>query len=512
LAFLTFVLFQRWFFGPKNTDQGADQTQSGQSFIAPKSKLEERPLNKEVDFIDEKRLSPRVLTDVETDLATYVFSTDAASLNRLEYKGDVNGNLAGLATVFPVSDTEREDRCFLVALDKKTPYFYNFLGKKENEYVVELNYRYDSPNSDFIVDKKFSVYKKTYKIDLLVEITPKKALKESYEARLFFPAPVMPALGKNDQMAAVVINEKGNMDRTLRGSLNDLQGWRMPRLFGADNKYFAHAMIDDPEQFAQRAYYKVIGENKMFSILEGPQEKEKKSWTTSFYFGPKEEQALVAVDKRLVKFIEYSGWFAPIANPISKLLMLILRFLYKYLKNYGWAIIILTLIIRLIMLPFTIKAEKSMKQRLEFQKKLEYLQKKYKHDKSALARERAELIKKHGMPGLGGCLPLLFQLPIFIALSNLLRSSIELYKAPFILWIKDLSAPDPYYVLPILMSVSMLAQAFTADPKSRFMMIAMALVIGPLFASMPAGLGLYIVASVGLGVLQTFLVKKLKTT
>jgi len=163
------------------------------------------------------------------------------------------------------------------------------------------------------------------------------------------------------------------------------------------------------------------------------------------------------------------------------------------------------------MLPFSIKAEKGMKQRLEFQKKLEYLQSKYKHDKAALARERAELIRKNGMPGLGGCLPLLLQVPIFFALSNLLRSSIELYRAPFMFWIKDLSAPDPYYVLPAFMSLAMLGQAFTVDPKQRFMMVIMALIFGPLFATFPAGLALYIAASIGLGVIQSFIIKRFKS-
>jgi len=152
-----------------------------------------------------------------------------------------------------------------------------------------------------------------------------------------------------------------------------------------------------------------------------------------------------------------------------------------------------------------------MKQRLEFQKKLEYLQSKYKHDKAMLAKERAELIRKHGMPGLGGCLPLLLQVPIFFALRSVLASSIELYKAPFVFWIQDLSAPDPYYVLPAFMSLAMLAQAFTVDPKQRLMMVVMALIFGPLFAQFPAGLALFIAASIGLGVLQTFVVKKFKS-
>ena len=113
------------------------------------------------------------------------------------------------------------------------------------------------------------------------------------------------------------------------------------------------------------------------------------------------------------------------------------------------------------------------------------------------------------MPGLGGCLPLLLQIPIFIALANLLRSSIELYREPF-LWITDLSAKDPYYIFPAMMSLGMLINAFTVDPKQQFMFIAMALIFGPLCAGMSAGLCLYIVSSVGIGLLQTFLLKKFK--
>jgi len=506
LAFLLTWGIKYWYFGDSKTSGDQGEVVSGQSFVAPKTRQEIRPLNKEIDFIDEKRLHPRVLTEFETNLAKYTFSSDGASLERLEYTGASNGKLRGLGTVFPVSDAEKENKCLLLAFDEKTPYYYSFVDKQENDLEVVLRYRYDSPKSDVSVDKTFTVYKNTYKIDLKIEVSPKKVLEKGVEPRLFFGAPVMPDLGKDDLVSAVGVNERGSVTKTARASLDENVGRLKPKLFGTDSKYFVNAMISDPDQFVQRAYYKLLGDAKLFSILEGPTVDKKQAWSVSFYFGPKKQEALAIVDARLEKTLGYAGWL----DFISKYLLLILKFFDKYLKNYGLAIILLTLLLRLLMLPFTLKMESGMKKRKELQKKLEYIQRKYKHDKATLAQERAELMRKHGMTGLGGCLPLLLQIPIFIALANVLRSSIELYREPF-LWITDLSAKDPYYIFPALMSLGMLINAFTVDPKQRFMFIAMGLVIGPLCSGMSAGLGLYIVSSVGIGLLQSFVVKKFKS-
>jgi len=151
-----------------------------------------------------------------------------------------------------------------------------------------------------------------------------------------------------------------------------------------------------------------------------------------------------------------------------------------------------------------------MKKRMEFDKKVRYLQQKYKEDPDMLARERAELVKKHGMPGLSGCLPLLIQFPIFIALSRVLSGSIELYRAPFCCWIRDLSMPDQYYVLPLLLVLSMVAQALTADKAQRFSLLAMAILFGAITSSLAAGLTIYILMNAVLGVLQTYVVGKIR--
>ncbi|NRB21963.1 membrane protein insertase YidC, partial [Candidatus Dependentiae bacterium] len=120
-----------------------------------------------------------------------------------------------------------------------------------------------------------------------------------------------------------------------------------------------------------------------------------------------------------------------------------------------------------------------------------------------------ELLKKHGVPGAAGCLTALIQFPVFFALRPILSDSFSLYQAPF-LWIKDLSAPDPYSVLPIIMAGGMIAQALVGDPKQRNMMLGMGLLIGTIAMNMTSGLALYLLVSTLFGFFQKFLSTKLK--
>ncbi len=505
LALITVFAIQRFFFSSnKGQDSSGQGARSGQSFVAPRNKMDYRPLNREIDFIDEKRLHKAVMTEVETDLAKLVFSNDGASLERLEIKRKLNGKPSLINTVFPVGQKEREDKCFLVALENKTPYYYKLLGTSETDSAIEVRYQYRSPVSDVNINKTYTIFKETYKVNLKVEVEQKKELEEGVRARIFFPSPFTPEIPGTP--SAVVVNEKGSVERKPGGKLDAQTGWFNPELFGGDSKYFLNVMVEDADKFVQRAYYRAPSDKKLFSILEGPNVQKPTSWTVSFYFGPKEEGAMARVDERLEQTLEYSGLLAPIA----KFLLWFLKLLKEYVGNYGLAIIILTLLIRLFLLPFTMRAEEGMKKRLELQKKLKYVEQKYKNDKETLNRTKAELIRKHGMPGVGGCLPLLLQVPVFFALSRVLSSSIEFYKAPFVFWIHDLSAKDPYYVLPVLLVLAMLAQALTGEKSQRFMVVAMALVLGAFVANLAAGLALYIMMSSLLGVLQTTIQKRWK--
>jgi YidC/Oxa1 family membrane protein insertase len=507
LALITTWAIQYFFF--QSSGEQSEQVQSGQSFTAPKTMTELKPRNTEVDFADVHRTKEAVRTEIKTKGAHLIFSTDGSSLEQLEFK-QVSSGAPSLKTISPLSDFEKERHCFLVAFPEKTPYFYDLIGKQEFDDKIEVAYQADYVGNTVL--KKYTVYKNTYKIDLELEIKPKSETQESFDIRIFFPSPRVKELENNDVISAITTNEKGNIVKVARDRLNIEEGRFAPTLFGTDDRYFVHAMIEDAQGFTTRAYDHFVGKDMIYSILENSALAKKdvkiNKWKISFYFGPKEESAMAQVDPRLEQTLDYSGILAP----ISKFLLYILKLLYSFLKNYGLAIIAMTILVKLILLPFTYRAEEGMKKRAEFDKKLKYIQQKYKDDREALARERAELIKKHGMPGLSGCLPLVLQLPIFIALSRVLSSSIELYKAPF-LWIPDLSARDPYYIIAILTALTMASQAITmagADAKQRVSTLVMALIIGAVTTSLASGLALYIFMFTFLGVIQTPILKLFK--
>ncbi len=486
----------------RKSQQMGDEIKSGQSFTVPQAKQDQlRPLNTEVDFVDTKRPAPTELATVEAEHARWVFSTEAASLDRLEFVRSQDGKVSTITTTFPVGITEREKRCFLVALNEETPYFYALIDRKDTDQSAELTYKAETPSAH--VSKTYVVDKSLYKVTLSILVEPKQG--KIVEPRLFFPAPIMPDIALTDVKSTIINDEYGGISKAASTKLEAGKGWFAPSLVGVDNRYFAYAMVNDPNHFAQRAYFHRCGQQDLTAILEGPRVTEPQSWTMTFYMGPKEEKAMAAVDQRLVNTLEYSGWLAP----ISRIMLKILMFFYFYLKNYGFAIIALTLLIKLLLLPFSIKGAQSMKKTGEMQRKLQYLQQKYKHDPEMLAQERAALIREHGMPGMAGCLPLLLQIPVFIALSRVLSSAIELYQAPF-LWIPDLSASDPYYVLPVLIGVSMLLQSTTVEAKQKMQFIVMALIFGAVSVSFSSGLALYIFMSTILSVIQALVQNRLK--
>ena len=210
----------------------------------------------------------------------------------------------------------------------------------------------------------------------------------------------------------------------------------------------------------------------------------------SLYFGPKDLDILKAQGSRLEEVIDY-GWFAPVSKP----LIFALKFLYKYTGNYGFAIIIITCILKLLFFPLTHKSYKSMKEMQKLQPKMAELKEKFKNDRDAMNKAVMELYKTHKVNPMGGCLPMIVQIPVFFGLYRALMYSIELRHAPFMLWITDLSAKDPYYVTPIVMGVTMFIQQkmtpSNMDPVQAKMMLALPVVFTFMFLSFPSGLVVY---------------------
>jgi YidC/Oxa1 family membrane protein insertase len=491
LAFVSVILLNHFF--PSNSSKESAES----TFIAPREKKEYRPLNVEIDFYDQKRAAHTQLTDCETEWGHLSFSTDGASLDSVDFKRESDGRITTVRTVFPVADG-RENRCFLVALQNATPFYYTLLSQEESDNSYEL--LYVAGNEECVVQKLFTIDKHNPKIDLSIEIAPKSGHHDKIEPRILFPAPVMPDLKGTDVISSIVIDQNDVFAKTYLNKLDVHRGWFKPIMFGTDDRYFIHALIADNHHFAQRAYYKVDDQTHLLSIVEGPTVTEKASWTLSFYFGPKELNAIAAVDTRLEKTLEYSGMLSFLA----KLMLHILNWLYKYVHNYGLAIILLTLLIQLCLLPLTLRngEEKFKKQQAEYQRELAHIEQRFAGDQERLLAERTALIRRKGVPGLGCLLPLLLQIPIFFALSRVLSSSFELYKAPM-LWIPDLSSRDPYFILPVLVIIAMLIQDTSGNPQQRMSKITMAFVFGAFTSSFSAGLTLYILMGRVFGFIQT---------
>jgi YidC/Oxa1 family membrane protein insertase len=182
-----------------------------------------------------------------------------------------------------------------------------------------------------------------------------------------------------------------------------------------------------------------------------------------------------------------------ILGPISRLFLAIFNLLYAFFKNYGIAIIVFAICIKLLFFPLSRQMIKSQHRMQMIQPELKKIQKKYKDDPQRLNQEMMHLYKTYKVNPFTGCLPLVVQMPIFFALYQTLITSIEFRHAPFMLWITDLSFKDPYYVLPIAMGVMMLAQSFLTitDPRQRYMTIIMPLFMVFIFLNFPSGLQLY---------------------
>jgi YidC/Oxa1 family membrane protein insertase len=478
-----------------------DQIES--TFIAPDARQVADPINTTIEFSESKRSGSVVLTDVETAWGSLTFSTQGASLERLMFKKNKGGSTHELTTIFPVTESERENRCFLVALPSNTPYFYTLTSHEKLQGYDRLVYEASSHIGT--IKKTFVVFHDLYKIDLLLELECAQQEIEPTAVRLQFPSPILPAMAKYDQIAAIVEDRKGIFEKINSVKLDQKRGWFSPSLFGTDSRYFVHAMIADKNQFVGRAYYKVVEKNYLISMLESVPVTRSGSWQFSFYCGPKIECSLLAVDPRLENTLDYSG----ILFPISQFLLMILNMLYGYLGSYGWAIIVLTILMRLLLVPFTWRSERNSKKAKELQSKMAYVQARYKNDPETAKREQAALIAKYGMPGFASMLPLLLiQLPIFLAMNRLLGSSIELYNSGF-LWMKDLAAPDPYYILPLLVTVTMLVHAATIDAQQRTMMIVLGFVLGAFATTWSAGLLIFIMVGTLLGVAQAMIAKKI---
>jgi YidC/Oxa1 family membrane protein insertase len=279
------------------------------------------------------------------------------------------------------------------------------------------------------------------------------------------------------------------------------------KYIGAANRYFLLALLAQGD-LHPNALIEPAGPYRGRISLVYPISGDSIKIPLRIYFGPKELDTLRAVDPTLDHTVDF-GWFTLFAYPLLK----ILKWFYQYVQNYGVAIILLTLLLKVLTYPLTYKSMKSMKDMAKIQPQLAKLREKYKDDREALNREMLTVMKSHGYNPAAGCLPILVQMPIFFALYRVLYSSIDLFHAPFAFWIHDLSAHDPFYVTPVLLSVTMFIQQrltpnTATDPAQARMMQLMPLIFGVFMISLPAGLTLYMLTNAIASIFQQMILNK----
>ncbi|MEW5855678.1 MAG: membrane protein insertase YidC, partial [Myxococcota bacterium] len=227
------------------------------------------------------------------------------------------------------------------------------------------------------------------------------------------------------------------------------------------------------------------------------------------YFGPKQQAWLTRVDPRLTDAIDY-GWF----GVIVRLLLVLLLWFYSLIPNYGVAIFMLTLTVKLITLPLTQKSFISMQRMKDLAPRVKEIQTRWAHDKATQGQKMMELYKEENVSPLGGCLPMLIQMPVWIALYRTLYTSVELYQQPFIPgWIDDLAQKDPFYVTPLALGVVMLVQALLTpqpedNPQMKYMSYGMPVFFTFIMLALPAGLTLYMFFNTVLTIVQQLYIKR----
>ncbi|MBI5210989.1 MAG: membrane protein insertase YidC [Elusimicrobia bacterium] len=261
------------------------------------------------------------------------------------------------------------------------------------------------------------------------------------------------------------------------------------RWAGVDNRYFL-AAVAAPQVF-ERIEASLPPMLRFVASSYQLNPGESRLWEAPFYLGPKANNSLVHFGVGLERSIDF-GTFASIGRLILRLLGMI----HGLTGNWGWAIILLTVVVQTVLFPLSYKTMKSAAAMKRLQPQIARLQQQYAKDPSRLNSEMMELYKRSGANPLGGCFPLLLQMPIFIALYNTLRNAWELHGAHWIFWVRDLSAKDPYYVLPVIMGGLMWLQnkfspSAPSDPTQAMMMNWMPVIFTFMFLNFPSGLVLY---------------------
>ncbi len=317
--------------------------------------------------------------------------------------------------------------------------------------------------------------------------------------------PFLPAF----EMQEIYALSDGQDHRLVFANSNESTNLNKIKVAAISTQYFTQAIFDKSDIMPEIKASLSVDKMHAHAVLSHNLINRSQDFFVNYlaFIGPKSLDLLNKIDANMAGLIDF-GWFSGLA----KLILYIMKYFYSLFGNWGVAIILLTLLVRVIVLPFNLMSFKSMKKMQLLQPEMKALREKYKDDPQKMNQEVMQLFKTHKANPMGGCLPMLLQFPVFIALYRMLGQSIELYQAPFGLWIHDLSLKDPYYVLPVLMGVTMYAQQkltpTTMDPAQQKIFMIMPIIFSLFMITLPSGLTLYIFVSALFAVIQQVIIMR----
>lgn len=360
---------------------------------------------------------------------------------------------------------------------------------KRGEYLIEVNYDLVNHSEKAWSGQFYSQFKRA-------DVPPKK---ESFFSMSTFSGAAMSTPDKRFEKVSYKDLSKERLNQDASG------GW-----LAMVQHYFVSAWVPTPDQNFRIVSYPPVDNIYRVALL-GPslnlESGQHLQTGAKFYVGPEIAENLKAIAPSLELTIDY-GWFWPIAQG----LFWVLQKFYDLIGNWGVAIILTTVVIKLLFYKLSAASYRSMAKMRKVQPKIEKIRERCGDDRAKMSQEMMALYKTEKINPLGGCLPILVQIPVFIALYWVLMESVQLHHAPFMLWIQDLSAKDPYYVLPIIMGLSMFAQQRLSpappDPIQAKVLMMMPIVFTALFLTFPAGLVLYWVVNNGLSIAQQWFIMR----
>jgi YidC/Oxa1 family membrane protein insertase len=444
---------------------------------------------------------------VESDLVTAVFSNRGAVLEswRLSrYRDDANQPLE----LIPPRLQSAQERPFTIvvgdpALDARLRdgvYLADTAESVLDARTSPVAISFDFQDADDLrVRKTFTIQPGSYVIGLSITV-------EHQSRRLTPTVRWGPALGdvraeanQYMQLPEAILFRDGSVERLSASSLGGEAAHDGTfRFVGVDDHYFMSAALDPGPARVAFAHHPLPHPSgtRIVDLVSYSVRYERAPSSGRFFIGPKDFDVLAAIDRDLVRAINF-GWFAWLVVPLLRSL----KWINGYVNNYGWAIIILTILINAAMFPLRHKSVVSMRKMQELQPEVKAIQDRYGSLKATdparqkMNVELMNLYRERGVNPASGCIPMLLTMPVLFAFYSLLSVAIEIRGAPFVGWIRDLSVYDPWYVTPVLMGITMVIQQkmtpTTADPVQQKMMMAMPVVFTFMFLWAPSGLVIY---------------------